>query len=112
MAKPAAFRRLCVETIKHKKLGDTLRPAAFRRLCVETDTFDRGYGIPFQPPSGGCVLKPLPRTSGGAGFGQPPSGGCVLKQALPVPVVCPLSPAAFRRLCVETCYRVMQSLTA
>ena len=34
--------------------------------------------------------------------GQPPSGGCVLKPLWPLPPVVPLWPAAFGRLCVET----------
>ena len=77
-------------------------PAAFGRLCVETLNFKRKCIIFNQPPSGGCVLKRgvwvttlvilMP-----AAFGrlcvetqiiysttliyirQPPSGGCVLK---------------------------------
>ena len=78
-------------------------PAAFGRLCVETITTTI---IPRpdlnQPPSGGCVLKPsigavVIGVAAPAAFGrlcvetrnafgrwagrvQPPSGGCVLKQ--------------------------------
>ena len=33
---PAAFRRLCVETVGTPVESSTLFPAAFRRLCVET----------------------------------------------------------------------------
>ena len=33
---PAAFRRLCVETISVRRPAFRLFPAAFRRLCVET----------------------------------------------------------------------------
>ena len=36
MKKPAAFRRLCVETINIPEEGKGYDPAAFRRLCVET----------------------------------------------------------------------------
>ena len=36
IAPPAAFRRLCVETIFHKSFRKNDAPAAFRRLCVET----------------------------------------------------------------------------
>ena len=84
-----------------------------------------------QPPSGGCVLKPLPGTpvcriiiqppSGGCvlkhrlggwsvkPFTQPPSGGCVLKLA-EKPESKPIyNPAAFRRLCVETRIRTESS---
>ena len=35
-AHPAAFRRLCVETVLPKKPSIQAVPAAFRRLCVET----------------------------------------------------------------------------
>ena len=34
---PAAFRRLCVETISEQFLAEEGGPAAFRRLCVETN---------------------------------------------------------------------------
>ena len=33
---PAAFRRLCVETVLEFVSTDSIIPAAFRRLCVET----------------------------------------------------------------------------
>ena len=34
------------------------QPAAFRRLCVETLSYDAASSISTgQPPSGGCVLK-------------------------------------------------------
>ena len=33
---PAAFRRLCVETSSVALSPEALTPAAFRRLCVET----------------------------------------------------------------------------
>ena len=36
----------------------------------------------FQPPSGGCVLKPQKGDVVSWGAIQPPSGGCVLKQSL------------------------------
>ena len=35
-AVPAAFRRLCVETLSIWRNVQTVVPAAFRRLCVET----------------------------------------------------------------------------
>ena len=35
---PAAFRRLCVETVIVFGSASETAPAAFRRLCVETDT--------------------------------------------------------------------------
>ena len=55
-----------------------------------------------QPPSGGCVLKHDNGNGGSTRLVQPPSGGCVLKLIL-VGIFRPCrTPAAFRRLCVET----------
>ena len=55
---PAAFRRLCVETSKQRNHALDNDPAAFRRLCVETETLHRAEdAAKDQPPSGGCVLK-------------------------------------------------------
>ena len=77
-------------------------PAAFRRLCVETLTGYTPKIIGAQPPSGGCVLKrdlmPLIKPS----IIQPPSGGCVLKRLPSLRLSHRASSAAFRRLCVET----------
>ena len=77
---PAAFGRLCVETLTGKSPKVGLLPAAFGRLCVET------LGMPInsavlgiQPPSGGCVLKHCGRSRPVYWIAQPPSGGCVLK---------------------------------
>ena len=56
---PAAFRRLCVETLEYACNVAKADPAAFRRLCVETlisHLLIRWFN---QPPSGGCVLKPV-----------------------------------------------------
>ena len=39
-------------------------------------TADRIFG---QPPSGGCVLKPVRPAAHDVEHRQPPSGGCVLK---------------------------------
>ena len=41
--------------------------------------------------------------------GQPPSGGCVLKPFVAVAYLSSRSPAAFRRLCVETGYLLLVS---
>ena len=102
-----------------------MRPAAFRRLCVETP-FGNGQAPTdgSQPPLGGCVLKPIVNRQrpgeirqpplGGCVLKpdeievqrevvyQPPLGGCVLKLALKVAQMGGDKPAAFRRLCVET----------
>ena len=55
------------------------RPAAFRRLCVETLLGNTAERIGIQPPSGGCVLKHLKAKGSNMKKIQPPSGGCVLK---------------------------------
>ena len=144
---PAAFRRLCVETMKVVGGQNSASPAAFRRLCVETDNLGFYSFLCWnQPPSGGCVLKQanIPRNTlseipaafrrlcvetrricqswrsalpaafrrlcvetsfcRGADIrsGQPPSGGCVLKPIVEIGCCSPYNPAAFRRLCVET----------
>ena len=78
------------------------RPAAFGRLCVET-LIDAGL-MPedSQPPSGGCVLKHGSRYRRSCLWSQPPSGGCVLKRGWTASLSKILPPAAFGRLCVET----------
>ncbi|EET43551.1 hypothetical protein NEISICOT_02639 [Neisseria sicca ATCC 29256] len=55
----------------------------------------------FQPPSGGCVLKPVVPVPVVPVPVQPPSGGCVLKH-LDFTYQTRHFPAAFGRLCVET----------
>ena len=40
---PAAFRRLCVETLIRLASSLTSQPAAFRRLCVETTLLIRAF---------------------------------------------------------------------
>ena len=55
-------------------------PAAFGRLCVETLPRHDLAGINFQPPSGGCVLKLSFNAIADLVAAQPPSGGCVLKR--------------------------------
>ena len=80
-------------------------PAAFGRLCVETVLL-RLAGVArvfHQPPSGGCVLKLRQRRIkvnrlGPAAFGRL----CVETFAAPVRAEVGLPPAAFGRLCVET----------
>ena len=42
--RPAAFRRLCVETAVHTLYAPNSKPAAFRRLCVETTPLDSSQG--------------------------------------------------------------------
>ena len=55
-----------------------------------------------QPPSGGCVLKPVCDHLLLSIRYQPPSGGCVLKPDRVQQAASMAIPAAFRRLCVET----------
>ena len=77
---PAAFGRLCVETLLRYWCPESENPAAFGRLCVETSFATLAVASDFQPPSGGCVLKP--RVGETENF--------------------VMFPAAFGRLCVET----------
>ena len=78
-------------------------PAAFRRLCVETllTWLTKSSHSP-QPPLGGCVLKRWSFLRGLCLCIQPPLGGCVLKPPLGLHQHSKKQPAAFRRLCVET----------
>ena len=77
---PAAFGRLCVETINPVISSARKTPAAFGRLCVETFGLVVALFVLLQPPSGGCVLKPSDQALQRRGYDpQPPSGGCVLK---------------------------------
>ena len=49
LQEPAAFRRLCVETVRRSDSCSRSNPAAFRRLCVETvEAVER---LPFEKPS-------------------------------------------------------------
>ena len=47
------------------------------KLAIRMDL----YAMPFQPPSGGCVLKLGKVGVNNGPLIQPPSGGCVLKPA-------------------------------
>ena len=77
-------------------------PAAFGRLCVETMKVAGQNSSATQPPSGGCVLKQSARLAFGFSGIQPPSGGCVLKPCEADYDDERVEPAAFGRLCVET----------
>ena len=100
-----------------KQLGMTAdeiveRPAAFRRLCVETIGSHRmTSAMSSQPPSGGCVLKLIEVAYLDVALNQPPSGGCVLKQPARQAVQALGDPAAFRRLCVETTLNIQIQTT-
>ena len=87
-------------------------PAAFRRLCVETLV---GMAVAAkqaaQPPSGGCVLKLLnlkPKNGN-----QEPAAFrrlCV-ETSLDIRALKNADPAAFRRLCVETLSYQVRAIT-
>ena len=77
-------------------------PAAFGRLCVETLILSMTVAAWVQPPSGGCVLKLKDELIKRGARSQPPSGGCVLKPSSGGRLPAPPYPAAFGRLCVET----------
>ena len=78
---PAAFRRLCVETIYIPSYFFCfVFPAAFRRLCVET-LFKLEYSDRYNPAAFRRLCVETPAT--------------VIKTLV-------INPAAFRRLCVET----------
>ena len=73
---------------------------------------ESGAGYKYvQPPSGGCVLKQPVLDDVRFFLVQPPSGGCVLKHGITVKGYKPNKPAAFRRLCVETIYWQLLSMT-
>ena len=105
-AYPAAFRRLCVETLSAFVCTSLESPAAFRRLCVETFFITLIFYQISQPPSGGCVLKPVERMLGTAiGLGPAAFRRLCVETAILTVLSLYLCPAAFRRLCVETTNR-------
>ena len=111
--KPAAFGRLCVETVMRTRGIAPMTPAAFGRLCVETVSHTRGIApMTAQPPSGGCVLKPTAPSALTEIQDQPPSGGCVLKRVDVASNLATIKPAAFGRLCVETYFWIINNAVA
>ena len=71
--------------------------------CVLKHRSRNGYGsLGCQPPLGGCVLKLRQIAGKRQRFRQPPLGGCVLKHCIFLIYSACYTPAAFRRLCVET----------
>ena len=80
----ATFGWLCVETALNPIYIKTMEAATFGWLCVETSLPPLlGCGLGEQPPSGGCVLKPMFSKEKLTVVTQPPSGGCVLKLSRP-----------------------------
>ena len=70
-----------------------LKPNSSQALAVQTR---------WQPPSGGCVLKPEIPVAIEQKIVQPPSGGCVLKLRIFHRTFTLLIAATFGWLCVET----------
>ena len=80
---PAAFGRLCVETIKTADIVAVLRNQPPSGGCVLKLNASKAALIrAIQPPSGGCVLKQSQMPRNLRNPPQPPSGGCVLKQGV------------------------------
>ena len=76
---PAAFGRLCVETMTPTMLFCRIcQPPSGGCVLKQTIWINTTHACD-QPPSGGCVLKHLPKRANGVKRYQPPSGGCVLK---------------------------------
>ena len=80
VGRPAAFGRLCVETMHLLTVREDMAPAAFGRLCVET-----------------AVIASIEQAIRPAAFGRL----CVETTAIGADVAL-AGPAAFGRLCVET----------
>ena len=80
ITKPAAFRRLCVETRQRPRPRRSQIPAAFRRLCVET-----------------IWRRPSSRHHAPAAFRR-----LCVETITESAKLSDVEPAAFRRLCVET----------
>ena len=99
---PAAFGRLCVETPLNFFAIVNNFPAAFGRLCVETASRRIPAHCVYQPPSGGCVLKPF-WVINHSSFSSPAAFGRLCVETLWTSLRClPSRSAAFGRLCVET----------
>ena len=100
---PAAFGRLRVETYGRRLSSGIAFPAAFGRLRVETNVAQLdGVSDVYQPPSGGCVLKPQYHNDTNRN-GRPAAFGRLRVETYPKSQwMRRYPPAAFRRLCVET----------
>ena len=61
MPQAATFGWLCVETALVKSVPVPYYAATFGWLCVETTFNFAKVVLTWQPPSGGCVLKPTVR---------------------------------------------------
>ena len=99
---PAAFGRLCVETLKKTTSPHRQAQPPSGGCVLKREAANNMPQFFAQPPSGGCVLKPDTSTAMTTAAIQPPSGGCVLKQYCEAYDAVVPEPAAFGRLCVET----------
>ena len=102
LGRPAAFGRLCVETIKAAGFSCGAPQPPSGGCVLKQVGYPFNQKLNFQPPSGGCVLKRVQIQSMSWLNVQPPSGGCVLKPKVLETSYAATLPAAFGRLCVET----------
>ena len=77
---PAAFGRLCVETMANGNMKLSLVQPPSGGCVLKLPYYAGSWPLMLQPPSGGCVLKLVIFFVIFFIFFQPPSGGCVLKQ--------------------------------
>ena len=96
--------RLRAAVCWNKRCDCELQPiiaAAFGRLCVETDQANNIFNGLEQPPSGGCVLKPLEwRPLYNSRCSRLRAAVCWNRSTNSI--MLPFYAAAFGRLCVET----------
>ena len=59
-----------------------------------------------QPPSGGCVLKPVTVLFDGGLYNQPPSGGCVLKPQILATTETPPNQPPSGGCVLKICHRI------
>ena len=102
-AYPAAFGRLRVETSPDWGMAGEDAPAAFGRLRVETDDLSPNQRREVPAAFGRLRVETLDVPAFWDMFDdQPPSGGCVLKPVIDHRNKAIQNPAAFGRLRVET----------
>ena len=76
---PAAFRRLCVETLTKLIIGNGGAQPPLGGCVLKHANSHLSARFAAQPPLGGCVLKPVHLDHYLSQLLQPPLGGCVLK---------------------------------
>ncbi len=100
--KAATFGWLCVETNLTLLLFSHGQAATFGWLCVETRLPVMTIELDLQPPSGGCVLKPLGDRGGHTLVFAATFGWLCVETEKMVPMLSPAHAATFGWLCVET----------